>query len=534
MLRNFFSLTFKRVLSSVVSVCLVATSTLPAAAQAQSFPCSAWAADTGTDARCASVRVAGVPVSYPKLQWERVSDMPTVVTPGSTTIQGGSEAVALANRSALALGITAADVANANTVFPANVPYVFARYNPLESTLRIDIFKLEKGRAGTAGTAGLYHAVFSPAHGDHWKANRSYIHPDAYKTGMSVGVNPFSRFMDAGDDNFHRISMSAAQVAIGHAMRLAGAPLGLVSVADTRLSQRTKKSGNAFKKKVETWVYAHSKSKWFIAQPTDVLARSTTNTYAAFCAPDPDREDCQRFETAVSGVSFEEFEGGTLNSDEDKWEVDYQKKSGLGFLGALVLGVIGSFALAGILAAAGIGAGAAAGATAGASAGATMGSFGSFLVNQGLITGFSSLSSALAVEAAYVGLSMALIGGANLGSVISASPAVLLGHVKVSKGLSIPGALDKYNKRANDLVNPRALSDFHTANAQNADKVLKSFSKTVLGDCGPESKLASCVAANGMIPRVDQFQEQNRVEFIRDNAGNLLRDATPKAPGSGN
>lgn len=534
MIRNFFSSTFKKVLSSVVSVSLVLTSTLPSLAHAQSFPCNAWAADAGTDARCAAVRISGVPVVYPKLQWQRVSDMPTVSTPGSSSVQGGSEAVALANRTALALGVSASDVANASTLFPANVPYVFARYNPVDATLRIDVFKLEKGQAADGGKAGLYHAVFSPAHGDHWKANRSYIHPDAFKTGLSAGVNPFQSFLEPGSDSFKNISMPAAQVAVGHAMRLAGAPLGLVSVADTRLSQRTKKSSSLFKKKIETWVYAHAKSKWFIAQPTDVLSRSTSNTYTSFCAPDPQREDCQRFETAVSGVSFEEFEGGTLSAAEDQWEIDYQKQSGLSFLGALVLGVLGSFALAGILASAGItGLTAGAGATAGASSGATMGTFGSFLVNQGLVTGFSSLTTALAVEAAYIGLSMAIIGGANLGSVISSNPAVLLGRVKVSKGIYLPAALDKYNQRLNNLVKPRSLGEFHAA-PPGSDKVLSSFSRTVMGDCGPDSKLTTCAGANGMIPRVDQFMEQNRVEFVRDTAGSLVRDATPKLPGPGN
>lgn len=534
MIRNFFSAAVKRALSAVVSVSLVLTSTLPSLAHAQSFPCSAAAADSGTDARCAAVRIGGVPVVYPKLQWQRVADMPTVATPGTSAIQGGSEAVSLANRTALALGMSASDVANANTLFPANVPYVFARYNPVDATLRIDVFKLEKGRTAQGSTTGLYHAVFSPAHGDHWKANRSYIHPDSYKTGMTAGVNPFQSFLEPGTDIFKNISMPAAQVAIGHAMRLAGAPLGLVSVADTRLSQHTKKSSSLFKKKIETWVYAHAKSKWFIAQPLDVLSRSTSNTYTAICAPDPDRDDCQRFETAVSGVAFEEFDGGTLSDHEDKWEIDYQKKSGLSFLGALILGVLGSFALAGILSAAGIsGLSLGTGATAGASTGATMGTFGTFLVNQGLVTGFSSLTSALAVEAAYVGLSMAVIGGANLGSVITASPAVLLGHVRVNKGIYKPEDLDKYNKKLNDQVKPRTLGDFHTASPGN-DKVLSSFSETVMGDCGPESKLASCTSANGMIPRVDQYTEQNRVEFVRDNAGSLIRDATPKPPSSPN
>lgn len=527
---SLFTSKVKSALSAVLSVSVALTSTLPAAVNAQSYTCTASTADAGTDPKCAAVRIGGVPVAYPKLQWEKISDVALTTSPGPNAMPlGGSESVALANRTALALGVSASDVVNANTMFPANVPYVFGRFNPLNGTLRIDVFKLEKGTVGTDVKAGLYHATFTPAHGDHWKASRSYIAPDAYKAGVTPGVNPFASFAKPGEDIFQNISFGGAQVAVGHAMRMAGAPLGMLSVADSRVSTKTKKGGGLFTKKIETWVLGHTKSKWFIAQPTEVLSRSTTLGSASFCAQDPTLESCPMYQTAVSGVSFEEFEGGTLNAQEDEFTLDYQKKSGLSFLGALVLGVVGSFALAGILGAAGITAGAAGGATAGGGASAmTMGTFGNFLVSQGAISGFSSVAGAIAVEALYVSASMAVMAGANLSSVIQAKPAALLGIVKVSKGAADNPTLDKYHTKLNAELVPRTETPLSTATI-GSNQMLTSFSKTVMGDCSVDSKLADCSSESGMIPKVDQFQEQNRVEFIKDSGGSVIRDANSGA-----
>ncbi len=530
MTSHLFSKRVKAVLSSIVSFCLIATSTLGTVAHAQTAPCSAYAADKGQDTHCSAVRVGGIPVSFPKLDWEFVSDMATAPTPGSATVLGGNQAVSLANRTALALGLEASDIANAATVFPSNVPYIFARYNPYSGTLNVDIFKLEKTTVAGQVRSGLYHATFGPSHGDRWKANRSYISPDAFKTGMTAGVNPFSSFMTPGSDQFSNISLSAAQVAVGHAMRLAGAPLALMSVADSRLSQQTKKSGGLFTKKTETFVYAHTKSRWFIAQPSELLARSSTLSYASFCAADPTRTDCPSFATAVSGVGFEEFEGGTLSDFEEKFQVDYQKKSGLSFLGALVLAVVGSFAIAGIMAAAGVGLGAAgaAGATAvgtsGAAAGTAMGTFGSMLVNVGGMTAFSSLGTAIAVETAFTAASMALIGGANLGSVIVADPLVFLGTVTVAKGtFELTKELNKYEKKINDYVMPRVQANIARV-AGKTESVMPSVSQTINGDCLPGSKLKDCVGSSGVVPRIDQYQEHNLVNFVRDNQGAILRN----------
>ena len=515
-----FSNKFRKIMSSVLCASLLITTTLTQMANAQSVTCSSSSADSGADNRCAAVRIGGVPVSYPKFQWDFVSDLALAPTPGSKTVTGGSQAVTLGNRTALALGLNASDVANVATVFPANVPYVFARYNPYDSTLFIDIFKLEKTSSAAGPRAGLYHTAFSPSHGDKWKANRSYISPSDYQSGVVPGVNPFSSFIKPGSDGFQNISLTAAQVAIGHAMRSVGAPVALLSVASNRLSQTTSTSGGWFTKTTTTTVYGNVSSQWYIAQPTGILDRSTTSTFAAICAADATTSDCPRYATAVSGVSFEQFNGGTLSAIEDQFQLDQSSHTGLSFLGALILVVVGSFALAGILASAGI-VGAAGGATAaGASASAATGTFGSLLLNTGLITEISSVGQAIAIETAYSAVSMAVLGGANLGSTINADPGILMGHVQVAPGFQAAPSSVQYGAILNAQISPRTLTSLTAPGAP----LLKGFGQTVTGNCAVGQALAQCAGASGVVPRADQYLEQNYVEFVRDNQGNTLID----------
>lgn len=528
-------LALRKAISSALVVTVTATSIPFTATPVYAAPSCAdgYAADAGRVAGCSAVRIGGQVVGYPKLQWNRVSDMPMVERLGSARIVGSNQAIELANRSALALGLQAKDVASAVSFFPANVPYIIARYNPLDATLRVDIFKLEKTTVGNNKTAGLYLATFGPAHGDFWKASRAYIHPDSYKAGLTPGVNPFTTYRVSGDDLFHNISLSGAQVVVGHAMRMAGAPAAVLQVASPRFSTEKKSSGNAFRKKTEIIIRGHVKPRWFIAQPTQFMSRSTTMAPVSYCAPDPRRTNCALYETASAGVAFEEFTGGMLQSSENTWVLDTIEQSGWGFLAVLVVAVIGSFALAALgpalLGTAGAGAGAAAGGAAAGTAAtsAATGMFGNFLVSQGLVSGFSSLAASIAVEAAYTAASMALLGGANLSSMMTLTPMALLGYSQVIKGTADLGSPDEYQTKLNWRVAPLTNGDF----SQGAP-VLTSFGQTVYGDCLPDTKLSQCVGATGFVQRVDQYQEQNMVEFmgqfVRDNNGELVRDATPK------
>lgn len=522
----------KALISYVVSVCLVLTGTLPITATAQSARCTS-SADTGAESKCAAVRIAGSVVSYPKLDWQFISELPSPAVIDAAASLVGTAINSTGNRSADALGVGPSELARMVSTFPSNMPYVLGRYNPLDATLRVDVFKLERTSANGQVKAGLYQAQFGPGHGDMWKAARSYLHPDDFKAGLIPGVNPFAAFKQSGDDNFHSISLSAAQVAVGHAMRATGTPFAMLVVAQPRISQKTTKSGGWLKKTTRTWIYGHAKPQWFVAQSAATLSRSSTQAVASFCATDPAQTTCPAYGTAVSGVSFEEFEGGTFDGTEQMWELDYFQKSGLGFLAMLIIAVVASYAMMGLMtaamgsAAAGAGAGAAAGAGAGAAgagaaagaSGAMMGSWGSLMVQGGLIGGAGTIGGAIAIEAAVIAGGMVL-GGANLGSTFDASLQNLLFASPVAKGTMDAPNLSAYEGKLNLELGPRSTGDLAK------EPALSAVTSTVLGGCTLGSMARDCAGSTdgaGVISRPDEFREQNGVQFMQDTGGRLIR-----------
>lgn len=506
-----FSRRLKKLISGFVAASLVATSTLPGLASAQS--CDAYSANRGESANCAAREIGGVPVAYPKFTWNQLSELATVKADGGALrVEGGPQAIALANRTALALNLDSSVVGMMTSLTPSNVPYVLGRFNPMDGTLRIDVFKLEKTVGAAAPVVRLLQSQFTPKHGDAWKVSRAYISPDEFKTGNTPGVNPFASFIGDGSGIFQNISLNAAQVAVGHAMRAHGAGLGALAITDTRISTVTTKSGGVFKKTVRTWVYGHAKPQWMLAVPRDVLRQSTGAQEAAYCATDPNKIDCPLYATAASGVTFESFSGGTLSDAEDTWLIDFQKKSGLTFVGALFLGVLGSFALAGLMSAAG--AGAAAG------SGATLGSFGSALGGNLALT--MSQAAAVAFEAAVIAGKMVLLGGANLSSIINIDGGVLTGSVSVNKGLFDPPALTDYDQKI--LSNVRGQISHNPVTREGLNS---GVANTVFGTgCGVDSTAAAC-ASSGSIPRVDTYQESRSFEFVKDSNGQVLRQNAP-------
>lgn len=540
-----FTKPLKKLISTLVSVSIAVTSVMPSMAQAQSSLglCNQFSAKDGSDDSCAVVPIGGVNVTYPKLQWDFQAEMPLSPKHGGKALETGSETERLANRVALALNKSAEEVATANSMAPSNVPYVLARYNPADATLRIDIFKLEKVMKPGGYTAGMYHATFTPHHGDYWRANRSYISPEALQGGVTPGRNPFAAFAKPGSEVFHDISFEGAKVAVGHAMRLAGSPLGILTHPEARLSSRTKKSSSFFKKKVETWVYGHAKTKWYLAQPADILSRSTTLQMSSICTSDVTSTSCPVYEAAVSGVAFEHFEGGTLDSAEERWTLDYQKKSGFTFIGALVIGLALSFSVAGALAAVstgGLATGISAGTVAGGAAGATglTGTIGAAVLGAapasslaGLVS--SGFAGALAVESVALGVGIGMTGGASLGS-FGAGGMGLLDNVKgaVGVGRAEARSMSKYETKLNGILAPRVAGKVHNVSVSSAP-ALNDFKSTVMGNCELNQRAGAC-ANSGILPRIDQYQEMNSYEFVRDNKDYIVRDTYESMKSNGN
>lgn len=502
---KFFTNPLKKIVGHVVSAAMLFTSFAPVA-QAQSFPCLGVVANTGLDDRCAAVDVGGIPVAYPKLQWTWVSALPVSAGNSSSGIIPKDEAVALGNRAALVLGIKPEQLANSVSVAPANVPYVVARYDNNKALLRIDIFKLEKGMKDGVPRAGVLQAMFTPAHGDHWKANRSYISPDAVKYGLSPGVNPFQAFAQPGDDLFHNISFNSAQVAVGHAMRLVGAPFAVLTVPDVTLTQQKKSKRSGFKKTVTLTTTAHSRTRWFVAQPTDTLGRSTSMTSAAFCvnsdAVGPDgKVTCPSYAMAVAGVSFEEFEGGTFNSDVERQVIDVQKKSGYSF-GSFLGAVVGVLALASLGPIGGLGA---------------------------LAIGFTSDSDwknkTLASNAPVVESTTAMNSAAPT-KVLKVGGASLNAQYPEAYNVPLPSrsyAPTAPSNKIAGIVTNMTTSVTTQSFVAGTSPTFKSFSTTILGGC-PASALSGQCGTPGIIPRADQYLDSNVARIVRDTQDALVRE----------
>lgn len=519
---------FKKIIASAMSAVIAISSVFsvatPAHAQSSEVPtCDPYAAKAGQQPECSVLEVGGIPYAFPKVNWQKVAELPIATTnnSGNVSIAGTSEAQLLANRMAMALGITSDQVASAAAYFPTNVPFVFGRYNPLNGELRVDIFKVERAYVNGMPVAVLLAAPFTPAHGDWWRANRAYIEPSLYQGGVTPGVNPFSAFHKPGSPLFHNIppqSEPVARVAMGHAMRLVGAPFGLYTVAETRFTTKTKKSGGVFKKKVETWVYGHAKPRWYFAAPAELLSTSGADGIPQLCAPDPTKADCPVYETASAGVVFEHFEGGTLSDFEDKWEVDYQKKSGWTFLGALVLGGLFSFGLSGLM-----GSAFTSSATAAA---APTGIWGPLAVSQGFVSGTTlTLATSVGIELAAIG-SLMVLGGANLGGVYSVGLGIPLGITNTIKLSTDTWELSKYEKRLAEKIKPRTDSKLGGV-AVYTEEALTGVEKTVRGDCAVNN--TGC-GMSGVLPRMETLTQTNQYKFYRDNGGEILRTETPYGP----
>ncbi|VTU42614.1 MULTISPECIES: hypothetical protein [unclassified Variovorax] len=474
------------------------------------------AADQGMDPACSAKRFGSQVVAYPKLQWERIAEVPApTVTTGGGVLPPSTESLAMANRAAIALGVPSSEVTSAVQMFPSNVPFVFARYNPLDNTMSVDIFKLEKGGSGNSVTSGLYHAKFAPSHGNFWKASGAYLDPQRRIAGDTPGLNPFEAFTCPASTTFCNLSVSGAQVVVGHAMRYVGAPLSVLAVAQTRFDQTQTKSGNAFKKKVTTKVYGMAKPAWLIGYPAQFQARSSTIPMAAYCANDPRATTCALYQTASAGVMFEQYEGGSLSAYEDAWLIDQWTKSGLGWLAVLVVAVVLSFTVAGIGAAVGLNAAAATGAV---TSGVATGVMGGYLAAAGVTMG--SLAMSVAVEAALIGGAM-MLGGADLSGPLKFGYNAIYGQVENVKGYNDPPNYDKNNQLLNMKVVPLTHNEI-TGNAYG--NALTGFATTFQGTCPPGAALANCAGATGVIQHADQYIEQNQVQFLRDNGGKIVRN----------
>jgi hypothetical protein len=379
------------------------------------------------------------------------------------------------------LGLSSDAVSKLVMAFPGHAAMVFATYSPENAQLRIRVVKAERHPDGRIRS---FLADFTPHHGERWAAQRHYLSVDERSDTYRAGRNPFASFRAADDTDpvFYNIGWSAAQVAVGHAMRLYNAASGFIAMTDTRWTQTVSRSGNLFRQTVTVTNQAWVRPVWYVALPVD---QAPYGTQAAICTL-PRSTSCPALELlAHSGVSVAQWEGGNMPSPEELLYSWTDSQSGFTvFAFALVTAAL-VWGAASIIAAQGAGAVAGANAIGG-------------LVSPGLVAAFAGT--------AYAAGSTVFGGG---GPITSAQQGFL--GATGSGFLEIPPAADP---RGAELANAIATRQIHGPLSGSISGTAGLFS----GNCAEGLTVGECRGLSrdpGRLPRPDNVEQQNNVVQMR-------------------
>jgi hypothetical protein len=379
------------------------------------------------------------------------------------------------------LGLESDVVSRLVMAFPGHAGMVFATYSPENAQLRIRVVKAERQSDGRIRS---YLGDFTPHHGERWAAQRHYLSPAEAADPMRAGRNPFAMFRPADDTDpvFYNIGWSAAQVAVGHAMRLYNASAGYIAMTDTRWTQLVTRSGNLLRQRVNTTTQAWVSPRWFVALPVD---QQPYGVQSAICTL-PGSTSCPTLEQlAHSGVSVAQWDGGNMPSPEDLLYSWTDSRSGFTVLAfALVTAglvwmaasVVTSYGLFGV---------------GGAVGGGTVISPGSI----GSLAGGGYAASST------------IFGGG--GPLTSAQQAYL--GATGSGFLETPSASDPHERALREAVVTRHISGLLTNG-------LHGVAEAFTGICDSSSTTANCSVRGlnaGLIPRPDSVEFENTVHRIR-------------------
>ena len=380
------------------------------------------------------------------------------------------------------LGLGSDVVSKLVMAFPGHAAMVFATYSPENAQLRIRVVKAERQADGRIRS---YLGDFTPHHGERWAAQRHYLSPAEAADPILAGRNPFAVFRpaDETDPVFHNIGWTAAQVAVGHAMRLYNASAGFIAMTDTRWTQVVTRSGNLLRQRVDTTTQAWVRPRWFVALPVD---QQPYGVQAAICTL-PGSTSCPTVEQlAQSGVSVSPWDGGNMPSPEDLLYSWTDSRSGFTVLAfALVTAAFVWVA---------------------ASVAASAGAFGT-AGGAGLGSSISPLKIGAIAGGAY-GVGSTVVGGG--GPVTSAQQGFL--------GATGSGFLEQSstnNPHAQALAS--AISDRHVNGPIGSG--LRGTSGLFRGQCPEVASTVQCRASlldAGVVPRPDSYAQTNNVLSARE------------------
>jgi hypothetical protein len=365
--------------------------------------------------------------------------------------------------------------------FPGHAAMVFATYSPENAQLRIRVVKAERQADGRIRS---YLGDFTPHHGERWAAQRHYLSASEAADPVRAGRNPFAVFRpaDQTDPVFYNIGWSAAQVAVGHAMRLYNAPAGFIAMTDTRWTQVVTRSGNLLRQRVDTTTQAWVRPRWFVALPVD---QQPYGVQAAICTL-PGSTSCPTVEQlAQSGVSVTQWDGGNMPSPEDLLYSWTDSRSGFTVLAFALVTAAFVWVAASVATSAGL--------------------FQSAFATTA--TGFTSPGLASAYAGGTYSAASTLFGG---GGPLTSVQQEYLGATGAGYLQAPPPA----NAHASALGAAVARRHIEAPLEQS----LAGFAALVLGSCPASSTIDDCRVANnapGTIPRPDSVTSQNTVRAMR-------------------
>ncbi len=436
---------------------------------------------------------------------------------------------------AFILNIPASNTTRQINKFAGAAPWVWARYNPLDATGRIDISYLIRmpnhsiqlvikhftpadglawvGFTDTTDESSCHYSQRVPALTSicHGTGSQTYFFNGPINDSVNA-LNPFDNtltsFVGNGDGEFHGISQQAFLAAVGMAQQRYKAPQSFTAIANPKQVQSVSTSGNILRKTVTTTVDTYVKPYWLLGLPIELGGPDRFTT--AFCIDPAQKAACPANLTVHAGVSFIPFNGGNMPMNSVLMDEQVNSQSAFtAIFYTLVITVITwgttDFLMQG---------------------GTFLSGFGGVI---GSGTGGAALGGTYATEAGlgYLGLSMA---GASGTSPFETQNG-LFGNVAAGAGMSqATGSFgDPAKGITQNYINPAPnnVTDIHSG-APAASTLLYR------GDCPQQYTLAQCQGMgftgnqNGLEPRADTYVQENRT--VEMSNGHMPQQTIPIAP----
>lgn len=392
-------------------------------------------------------------------------------------------------------GVRSDEISNRIGAMPKTAAYVFAMYAPDTAELVIEVHKVEKT---PDGKLVVYRGDYTPHHGEFNRWKRDYMTPAEASDPAAVGKNPFAPFCGNGncssyttvnkaDKVFHNISWEAVGVAVGAAMKASDAHVGYIASTKTDFTQKVKKSGGAFKKKVKVTIQGYITPQWFVATPLEVqpeggmssicvTSTGTTNALGSTSSCD------SQYHVVSSGVSIMSWSGGNMPQTRELGYNYVYKKSSFTVLAFTILTFAVTWGIASAFASA---------------IGPAVGAAG--------VGGLSPVATAAIGAGVYAGTAM--LSGAGITSA-QASWAGSTGNGVLKPNQS---SLDKHNRGLNQAIHNKQIESRVGSGLEGVQTLYK-------GNC-PEDWTADACRADGRDPgsmhRPDSYRESNIVLQLR-------------------